>query len=108
MAKKIRLGIKDKKDKIHLFSYEEDIKKAAGKYFKIEIISDNNALVEGCCGVLNYYDTVITLAVDGGSVCFYGNGLDLNSLCDGTLEISGLITSVEYNIDHRKKRKGRR
>lgn len=108
MAKKIRLGIKNRSDKIRLFSYEDDLKNAVGKYFKVEIISDKSALIEGCCGVLNYYDTVITLAVEGGSVCFCGNGLDLNSLCDGTLEISGLITSVEYNIDHRKKRKSRR
>lgn len=62
----------------------------------IEIRGNREAIVDGCCGVLEYGDNVIALNTGRMTVRFRGCDLTVLSMQNGQAVIKGLICSLEY------------
>ena len=61
-----------------------------------EIYSNREAAIDGCKGVLDYYETLIKLRVTGGTLVFSGQDLSLTELSDCSARITGRISTVEF------------
>lgn len=74
-------------------SFEDDFSPQGAH---VEIVSDREATVEGCKGIMEYSRGVIKLNIGKGSVSFSGEGLYAFSYCGDTVILKGKIRSVEY------------
>ena len=61
----------------------------------IEIVDNRRVLIENHRGVKEYGETMIRIKVKYGSVCVYGQNLELTKMLKGQLIISGTIESVQ-------------
>ena len=55
--------------------------------------------MQGCLGVIDYYENIIRLRVQSGTVTFCGTGLCMEELTDTLAEISGKIASVAFETE---------
>lgn len=94
MGKKLKTDIKNKRERIKFF--EGMPSEISGPM--IELSAGREAAVDGCRGVIDYYENVIKLRVDGGTVTFSGNGLTLAELNDSAALIRGRIENVELSL----------
>ena len=78
-------------DKLEL---DEDICRNCGY---VEIISDCCALVDGCKGVSEYSEALITLSLGKKSVSIEGQRLTIKSLSMEQAMVEGIISKVEFN-----------
>lgn len=62
----------------------------------IEITGACEAITDGCRGVLEYDNSVISLNLGGDKVRFRGENLQIHTLTDEQAMISGKIYSVEF------------
>lgn len=62
----------------------------------IELRGNREAIVDGCCGVLEYCDDAITLNTGRLTVRFRGCDLTILSMQNGQAVIKGMISSLEY------------
>lgn len=93
MRKRLKTDFKPRKDKVKIFGVGE-LSSISGP--TIQLISNKEAIIDGCMGVIDYYDNLIKLRVVGGTVSFLGIGLVMSSLTDDSAEIKGEITSLEF------------
>ncbi|MCI8443042.1 MAG: hypothetical protein HFG27_11000 [Provencibacterium sp.] len=63
---------------------------------QIQLISNREALVDGCKGVIEYNEDFIRLNLGNMTVRFTGRGLQLRSMSEESLIIHGFIQSLEY------------
>ena len=63
----------------------------------IELFSNTQAVVEGCCSILEYDSNIIKLQLNKSIVAFKGEGLFISSLNDSTAIIRGMIVSIEFS-----------
>lgn len=95
MGKKLKTGLETKKDKVHFFGNGE----LSGLSGPIMSISGNReASVEGCRGVVDYYDNLIRIKIQGGTIIFTGNSLEIVNMTDESALIKGAINSVEFDM----------
>lgn len=64
---------------------------------RVEITGNNEAVVDGCRGVLEYDDGVISLSLGSRFVRFRGDKLQIHTLLDEQAMITGTILSVEFS-----------
>lgn len=64
----------------------------------IELSGNREAVVEGCCGVLEYDENVIRLNVGDAVLRLCGRGLGIRSLTADSVVIEGFILSLEYQF----------
>lgn len=62
----------------------------------IELRGNREAIVDGCCGVLEYCDDAIALNTGRLTVRFRGCDLTILSMQNGQAIIKGMISSIEY------------
>lgn len=93
MAKKLKPDMKVEKPKLRLF---EPLLGIAGPM--INVISNREASVDGCRGVVDYYDDRIKLSIQGGSVTFFGQGLHITSFTENSAVISGRLQNIEFQV----------
>lgn len=62
----------------------------------IEISSNTEAIVEGCLGVLEYSDSVISLNTAKLTVRINGADLTITSFQNGQAVITGIIAGVDF------------
>lgn len=67
-----------------------------GHCTRIELTDDRQALLDGCCDILEYEDDRVRVTVAGGAVQFLGQGLRLNCLTADSILITGKLLSVEF------------
>ena len=63
---------------------------------QLTVLSNQEAVLEGCKGILEYDDTVIRVSGRKMEIKFTGEGLTLNCLTSENIVISGKIWSVEF------------
>ena len=63
-----------------------------------EIYSNKEAVIDGCKGVLDYYETLVKLRVAGGTLTFSGADLSLLELGESSARITGQIANVEFAL----------
>lgn len=65
---------------------------------KTEIIGNNEASVDGCRCVAEYYDNKISLNIGRGNITFIGSDLEITSLQGSVATIRGIIARVEFSL----------
>lgn len=63
---------------------------------QIELLNNNEAIVEGCKGILEYDNNSIRLNLGKMSVKFIGDNLTVTCMNYDNLVLKGFITSVEF------------
>jgi len=63
---------------------------------QIELLSNREAVVEGCRSILSYDDLQIKLAAEKMQIAFYGRELSLKNLNSESVIIEGIIERVEF------------
>ena len=69
---------------------------AVSGYAHIELSGNREAIIEGCQGVIEYGDTLISLNTGKLTVRVSGCGLTIVSMQSGQAIIKGTITGVDY------------
>lgn len=82
-----------------LFSINTEIPTGiGGNGAKIEIYTNKMAVIDGCVGVIQYSEEMVSLNCKNGTVVFLGSGFIISSYLDNGLVLEGKITSVEFNM----------
>lgn len=63
---------------------------------KITLNSNDEAIVEGCKNIIEYFEDNIKLNLGNKTVTFLGSNLSINALTINGVVISGKITSLEF------------
>lgn len=95
MAKKIKLKSNKRSDSASVFSRVSELTEGITG-LKVEIYSNRTAVVDGCKGVIEYYDSLIKLNIGCGTITFSGSNMHITSFDLGAAVITGRIESVEY------------
>lgn len=69
---------------------------AVSGYAHIELSGNKEAIIEGCCGVLEYSDSIIALNTGRLTVRVCGCELTIVSMQNGQVIIKGTITGLDY------------
>ncbi len=82
--------IKNKIDRI------SDITSKITKPLNIDITSNNEALINGSRGIIEYNEERVKINCGNLIVSFYGNGLSITSLCVDEVLVSGEILRIDF------------
>ena len=63
---------------------------------QIELVGNREAVVDGCCGVLQYEDTVVRVGTGQMIIRFTGRDLCICNMQAGQLRITGTIAGVDF------------
>ena len=63
---------------------------------RVELLSNKQAVVDGCKGILEYSDSCIRLSADRLILKFTGRDLEIKCLTDSSAVIEGFLLAVEY------------
>lgn len=96
MSKKIRLSRLVSKEAIRQIGSLSELPPIDYNAARIELNSNREATIDGCRGIIEYYDTMIILNIGRGTVQFNGSGLSIVSFDSEVAVLRGQITSVEY------------
>lgn len=64
----------------------------------IELISNREAIIEGCRGIVEYNDTTATVNCNIFLLTFEGFDICLKSLSDNCISVKGRFTSISYSM----------
>lgn len=67
------------------------------KSSQIEILGNNEAIIEGCKGILEYEEDIIKLNLGKMSVKFFGRNLTVKCMNNDNVILNGFITNIEFN-----------
>ena len=62
----------------------------------LDFSGSRQAIIEGCCGILQYDDELIRLNTRSGELRFRGSALQMGSLSKEGAVISGRLLSLEF------------
>lgn len=71
-------------------------KKIAKKSVYIEIYDNNEIVLEGCKGILEYNDTTVKVNTGGYIFSVVGRGINIKCLTEASMVIKGFITTIEF------------
>jgi sporulation protein YqfC len=91
MDKKFKPDYNKKQRKVRLFESLPEISGAM-----LQIFGNCEASVDGCRGVIDYFDDRITLKTVDGTVTFFGTSLSVEEYLDGKLKIKGKLQNIEF------------
>lgn len=63
---------------------------------RVELLSNKQAIIDGCRGIIEYSDTLIRLSSDKHILKFSGSDLEIKLLSQQNMIIEGTILSLEY------------
>ncbi len=63
----------------------------------IELFSNTQAVVQGCCAILEYDSDIIKLQLNKSIASFKGEDLFISSMNDSTAIIQGMIVAIEFS-----------
>lgn len=97
MARKLKIPISKKREKLNLFTFE-DVENDIDYNIKshIEIFSDKEITVECCQGILDYNNDYIKLRLSKGNVILFGKGLYISCFECNVIRIKGKLLSLEF------------
>ena len=93
MRKRIESDFVGKRQRPRLFEFGE-LSSARGATLQLNF--NRQATIDGCRGIIDYYENLIKLKVLDGVVVFSGRGLSISSLSDTDVVIEGNIDTVEF------------
>lgn len=63
----------------------------------IELVSNREAVVEGCAGIVEYNDSSVTVNCRKTTVTIEGSCINLKALSTDTIEITGTFTCIKFS-----------
>lgn len=97
MSHKLKIEKTKKRVKTRLFTDADELLQAGMlRGAHIELFSNREMTVEGCCGVYEYTDGYIRLNLGRGALILSGSGFDIVSFEERTIVIRGSISSLEF------------
>lgn len=63
---------------------------------RVELLSNKEATIEGCKGIMDYERNYIKLNIGSGTVAFFGKDLYAYSYSGDTVILRGKISSLEF------------
>ena len=67
-----------------------------GHCTRMEWVDNREVHMDGCCEILEYEENSVLVAVAGGHVRFWGQGLQLQCLTPDSLLLRGRLQAVEF------------
>lgn len=99
MSRRLKLEKSRKKIRTQLRAGASELLQAGMlKGAHIEMLSNRELTVEGCCGVYEYTDCYIRLNLGRGAVIISGEQLDISSFEERSIVIRGNISSLEFSV----------
>lgn len=95
MSEKYKFNSKKKRERINLFGYEKNMEI---KGAHIEMFSNKEITIDGCCGVYEYGDDYLRLNIGKGSVILNGRNLDIVFFENRLITVKGNISSLEFCV----------
>ncbi len=96
MGKKFRFKSKKKKRINFIEQADFDDSFEYIKSYRVEILSNDEMLVEGCRKILDYNSDYIKLKLEKTSLIVFGRDFKVISFEDRQIKISGTIISLEF------------
>ena len=86
--------------KLHRERIRDSVPALPNPHFEpmIELISNREAIIEGCNGIVEYNDCVATVNCRLFLLKFEGFDISLNSLSDNCISVKGRFTCVSYSM----------
>ena len=101
MGKKLKIESSKKREKLKLFSTTEFSSALEGS--RIEMFSNNEAIIEGCLGVYEYNENYLKLRISSGVLVIVGEEFNIVSFGDKTTinDMNGnKIAYIEQELFH--------
>ena len=76
---------------------DETQKLSTASAARIHLFSNSEALIEGCCGILEYNSDKIKIDIGDKAVCFSGLNLSMEDYNLAETNIKGDIISIEFS-----------
>ena len=97
MSKKIKLNRPKAKEKIKLFKAALGIENDPfSKLAQINLKGDREAIIDGCYGIIEYSDTVISVNIGKSTLKIIGFDLSISDYFDLNITVKGIIKSLEF------------
>lgn len=95
----LKSGQESNEKKISIFSSEQVniTNSILNKYAHVEFLNNNQeAIVEGCTGIIEYNDNVIRLNTPKFILRFTGRNLQVSCMMEDSIVVRGFILSMEF------------
>ena len=63
----------------------------------IELISNKEAVVEGCAGIIEYNDSAVSINCKKAIITFEGTNINLKALSSDIVEVTGTFSSISFS-----------
>ncbi len=96
MVKKIKIGLKNKTDKIRLFTDAQDTTFEEFGLSHINFTSNRKVIIDGCKGVIDYNENFVCLNLGKKMISLIGKDLKILDFTDSEITIVGDISQAEF------------
>lgn len=97
MSKKIKLGVAKTKQKLKLFGIAfKNVGEPFSKLAQINLKGNREANIDGCYGILEYSDCLISVNVGSGTLKLIGVDFSVSEYSDSNITVRGIIKSIEF------------
>ena len=97
MSKKIKLGTARAKQKIKLFGLAlKNENDPFSKLAQINLKGNREAIIDGCYGIIEYSDCLISINIGGCTLKFIGVDFTVSDYSESNITVRGNIKSIEF------------
>ena len=97
MSKKIKLNRAKSKEKLKLFGIAfKNINDPFSKLAQISLKGNREVIIDGCYGIIEYTDCLISVNIGGGTLKFIGVDFTVSDYSDSNIIVQGIIKSIEF------------
>ena len=97
MVRKLKIPINKRKEKMHLFTFEDESCEIDYNIKShIELFSNKEITVECCQGILDYNNDYIKLRLTKGNVILFGKELYVSCFESNVIRVKGKLHSLEF------------
>lgn len=97
MSKKIKLGTARAKQKIKLFGLAfKNASDPFSKLAQINLKGNREAIIDGCYGIIEYSDCLISVNIGSCTLKFIGVDFSVSDYSESNITICGIIKNIEF------------
>lgn len=97
MSKKIKLNRSKVKEKLNLFGIAfKNINDPFSKLAQINLKGNREAIIDGCYGIIEYSDCLISVNIGGGTLKLIGSDFFVSDYSQSNIIVRGIIKSIEF------------
>ncbi|MBE6761297.1 MAG: hypothetical protein E7551_03330 [Ruminococcaceae bacterium] len=97
MSKKIKLGKERAKEKFKLFGSALGINDDPfSKLAQINLKGDREIIIDGCCGIIEYSDCLISINIGNSTLKVMGFDFIISDYSESNITVKGNIKNIEF------------